>query len=294
MFPRFYPPAEPTCSYCREMGYIVKPRGEFAQAEICACVQECDRCHGSGRVRVEVSGAIQIGRCRCQKLPDRIRLFNTAQIPARHAHSSFMSFEISDASVIRAFGEAQKWVQDYVPGEENKGVVFWGMVGRGKTHLLVATLRALVFTHGVQVRFVEFSRLLSVIKEGYSTGKSDTTLLTELATIPVLGVDELGKGRLSEWELTIIDEVVSRRYNALGCLLGTTNYRPAIPTGAPPPNLAKPEFERQTLGDRVGWRVYSRLEQMTIFVQSRGQDFRQRSNGRPPARLTPVPSENAG
>lgn len=293
MFPRFYPPAATNCPHCREMGYIVKPRGEFAQAEVCACVPDCSRCGGTGRMVIENDGVRQIGRCRCQKLPDRIRIFNTAQIPARHARSSFVNFEISDASVIRAFGEAQKWVQDYVPGEENLGLIFWGMVGRGKTHLLVATLRALVFTHGIQVRFVEFSRLLSILKEGYSTGRSDTTLLSELSSIPVLGVDELGKGRLSEWELTIIDEVVSRRYNALGTLLGSTNYRPAEPTGAPPPNLAQPEFERQTLGDRVGWRVFSRLQQMSQFVQTRGKDYRQErpSSG---GRVTRLPTENAG
>ncbi len=276
------------------MGYVVKPSGEYAMAEVCACVPECARCGGTGRLVVERDGVQQIGRCLCQKLPDRIRLFNTAQIPARHARSSFVNFEISDASVIRAFGEAQKWVADYIPGAENRGMIFWGMVGRGKTHLLVATLRSLVFTHGVQVRFVEFSRLLSTLKEGYSTGRSDTSLLTDLSTIPVLGIDELGKGRLSEWELTNIEEVVSRRYNAMGTLLGTTNYRPAEPTGAPPPNLAKPEFERQTLGDRVGWRVFSRLKQMSMFVQTRGQDYRQTAQQPPHARLTTVPNENVG
>ena len=86
------------------MGYIVKPRGEFAQAEICDCVPDCSRCGGTGRMVIEVDGVRQIGRCRCQKLPDRIRVFITALIPARHARSSFVNFEISDASVIRAFG----------------------------------------------------------------------------------------------------------------------------------------------------------------------------------------------
>ena len=91
----------------------------------------------------------------------------------------------------------------------------------------------MIFRHGVAVRFMEFSRLLSLLKEGYSEGRSDAPVLTELAEVEVLA-DELGKGRLSDWELTIIDEVVSR-YNAMGCTLATTNYVPGNPTGAAPP-----------------------------------------------------------
>ena len=294
MFMPFDPPADPNCKYCRGESFIVKPRGEFALAEVCACVPHCKRCNGTGRVVIERNGVRQVGRCRCQKLPDRIRLFNLAQIPARHSRSSFQTFDyMADPSVIPAFGEAQKWAQDFVPGEDNRGLIFWGMVGRGKTHLLIATLRELIFRHGVAVRFVEFSRLLSILKENYSRGRSDSEMLNELVTIPVLGIDELGKGRMSEWELTIIDEVVSRRYNAMGCMLGTTNYRPGEPTGTGSPNLALPTIPKQTLGDRVGSRVYSRMEQMTSFVQTRGQDYRKRK-GYPGSRLTALPSENAG
>jgi len=205
---------------------------------------------------------------------DRIRLFNAANIPSRHAQSSLLTFDRDIEGAMPGFFAAANWVNEYQPGQENKGLVFWGHVGRGKTHLLVATVRQLIFQHGVQVRFVEFSRLLSTLKEGYSSGKSDGPLLSDLSTIPVLAIDEIGKGRLSEWELTIIDEVISRRYNAMGCVLGTTNYQPARPTGNAPPNLAKPEFDRQSLGDRVGWRVHSRLNQMCLFVQARGDDYR--------------------
>ena len=85
---------------------------------------------------------------------------------------------------------------------------------------------------------------------------------------------ELGKGRLSDWELTIIDEVVSRRYNAMGCTLATTNYGPGSPTGAAPPNLSTTQNSGQTLGDRVGDRVYSRLLQLVDFVEDAGRDYR--------------------
>ncbi|MEL6347523.1 MAG: ATP-binding protein [Myxococcota bacterium] len=293
---RFYPHADPACSRCHGLGYVVTPQGEFAQAAVCDCVPHCLRCGGSGRITITRGDDIVVGRCRCQMLPDRIRLFNRANIPARHANSSFMSFDKSADGVMPGFFAAMSWVQDFSPGEENQGMIFWGSVGRGKTHLLIATLRQLVFEHGVAVRFVEFSRLLSILKEGYSAGRSDTPVLEDLSQVPVLGIDEIGKGRLSEWELTIIDEVVSRRYNAMSCILGSTNYSPAVPSGNPPANLAVAEFEKQTLGDRVGHRVFSRLQQMCIFVQARGNDYRLvegRRMQKTGPRLTPLPGGNA-
>ena len=96
-------------------------------------------------------------------------------------------------------------------------------------------------------------------------------MLTELAEVEVLAIDELGKGRLSDWELTIIDEVVSRRYNAMGCTpLATTNYVPGNSNGRSAPNLSTTQTSGQTLGDRVGDRVYSRLLQLVDFVEVAG------------------------
>lgn len=261
--------------------YRVVPRGELAVAEQLSRPL-CPACGGSGYATREVDGVLTTGRCRCQMLPDRIHLFNQAGIPARYAHATFVSFAQSesgqlkdlDPSAIRALGVCSQFVDGYVSGEPTCGLTLYGDVGRGKTHLLIALVRELIFRHGVSVRFMEFSRLLSLLKEGYSEGRSDAPLLTGLAEVEVLAIDELGKGRLSDWELTIIDEVVSRRYNAMGCTLATTNYSPGTPSGAAPPNLSTTQSSGQTLGDRVGDRVYSRLLQLVDFVEVAGRDYR--------------------
>src|SRR6185436_2452045 len=121
-------------------------------------------------------------------------------------------------------------------------------------------LRELVFRHGVETRFIEFSRLLLLLKEGYEKGVSDAPVLAEIYETPVLAIDELGKGRLTDWELRVIDDVVSRRYNATGSL---------------PTNLATGIDLAQSLGDRVGDRVYSRLREMGMFVEMGGPDYRE-------------------
>jgi DNA replication protein DnaC len=208
-------------------------------------------------------------------LPDRVELFNRACIPSRHAGSCFASFHPErNPGVQLGYRMCDEWLQGFKPGLENKGLILYGGVGRGKTHLLVAMLRALTLEHGVEARFVEFSHLLSQLKEGYDNGLGEASTLTPLVRIPVLAIDELGKGRGSEWELGIIDQLVSHRYNALGTILATTNYEPNAPSGLPEPNLAQPELG-QTLGDRVGERVLSRLREMCSFLRLRGDDYRQ-------------------
>jgi DNA replication protein DnaC len=264
---------QPDCPRCKGAGIEVRAAGEVARAKVCACVPVCPVCDGTGRVDLLENGHAAVARCRCRMLHDRATLFDRAQIPARHARSTFESFDKNEGTGL-GFTKVWAWLQQYKPGTENRGLVLWGKVGRGKTHLLVALLRELVFRHGVETRFIEFSRLLLLLKEGYEKGVSDAPVLAELSETPVLAIDELGKGRLTDWELRVIDDVVSRRYNAMTCTLFTSNYTPTAATGAAPTNLSTGVELAQSLGDRVGDRVYSRLREMGTFVELGGPDYR--------------------
>jgi DNA replication protein DnaC len=270
------PSPDPSCASCAGAGYTIRPVGARALATICDCIGPCERCGGSGQRRVRVDGRVRVGRCRCQQLPDRIELFNRAGIPARHAASSFSSFNPRrNTGTANAYRGCQSWCQNYNEAVENRGLVLVGEVGRGKTHLLVATLRRLILDYGVEARFVEFSHLLSQLKEGYDAGTGEATTLMPLVRVPVLAIDELGKGRGSDWELGIIDQLVSHRYNALGTILATTNYPFQGPSGLVATNMAQPE-KRQTLGDRIGDRVFSRIAEVCDHMPVGGDDFRRK------------------
>ena len=166
------------------------------------------------------------------------------------------------------------WANAFGKGSEKRGLVLSGRVGRGKTHLMIGLIKVLIFEHGRPVKFIEFSRLLSMLREGYSRGQSDAVLLGSLADAPILAIDELGKGRLTDWELAIIDDVISRRYNTEGTLLATTNYKWATASGTALPNLAVTDYTQQNLGDRVGPRVFSRLQEMCKSYPVGGDDYR--------------------
>lgn len=251
-------------------GYEVVADSGIARA-IVRDREPCARCAGTGRVEVTgADGSIRIGRCRCQKVVVACALWNAAEVPARHAHCTLDTFKSELPGASPGLTLARHWLKAYDPKKETRGLVLEGEPGRGKTHLLCGILRELVFRHHVEVRFVEFSHLLSTMKESFDKRGGDPVRLTLLARVPILAIDELGKGRKTDWELQIIDEIVSRSYNQRNVLLGTTNFPPA-PTRTTG-TLAQPGVE--SLEDRLGERVFSRLREMVTFAPVKGEDFR--------------------
>jgi len=265
----------PACPDCGGEGYVTGREGPWASALACHCVPTCSLCDGAGRRLVEEDdGAKRLGRCRCQQLPDRILLFDQARFPSRHHNSSFRSFDKDLPGAMVGFAAAYGWAEKWTP--DFPGVVLFGAVGRGKTHLLVAALRELIFRHGLRVRFVEFTHLLSDLKEGFDQGRSAEALLRPLVDVDVLAIDELGRGRCTEWELGVLDSLISKRYNAMKQVVGTTNYGTGKATGQTTSNLSRPQATQPTLADRVGSRVYSRMREICRFVPVQGDDYRER------------------
>lgn len=275
-----HPGIDPQCPTCRGDGYVVARDGELARAARCRCVAACPACNDTGWIAPDPARPRARTACGCRKLGVRVGRFNDARVPGRHATSTLGSFAPYERPIIKVRKRVEDAAASWRRDVENRGLVLWGDVGRGKTHLLCGVLRELVFRHGVSARFVEFSHLLADIKGGFDRGQGAATLIDELVAVDVLAIDELGKGRNTEFEGTVLDELISRRYNAQRPILATTNYPPAASTGRAAPNLASP-IDNVALVDRIGPRVFSRLRETCDFVEVVGGDFRARLGGDP-------------
>lgn len=218
----------------------------------------CPRCNDSWRV----AGS---RRCLCRRLPDRIDRYNAIDIPARYVDATFATWDPVHRGALLDLARVQRWVASWTAGA--RGWVLCSAVGRGKTHLMCAALREMAFTHGAHVRFVEFSHLIAELKATFDRDARTTThqVMARLLDCDVLAIDELGKGNRSDWELSVIDELISRAYNERRTVIATTNYRHAQATGKPEiagtaamtgRSLAEGQH---TLGDRIGVRTMSRL-----------------------------------
>ncbi len=274
------------CTECGGAGYVVEQGvGAPARARRCACQATCTRCGGTGWIMVASGGSRVAQACSCRHLDQRIATFNAAGIPAAVAGASFDSFRPWSQSQSRAKAACERFAHGVRPDQASRGVLLHGKPGCGKTHLLAAALRWLALEKGVSCRYVEFMLLLSDIRAGFGSNRGHMEILGPLAGVPVLAIDELGKERGTEWERSMLDELISRRYNAGLTTLFATNY-PREPQAVPVPqggkiHTASKDFQRDaeymSLEERVGQRLYSRLNEMCDFVAVDGPDKRKDS-----------------
>lgn len=270
------------CPVCKGRQYTVERARDRACARLCACARDCPHCAGSGYVVATREEAFSqkvgsrvyeaLSPCVCRLRSRRIEAFNAAGIPGVLAHAEFENFTPIDQALHHAREVALHFAEGYDRKAPKNGFVIGGSVGTGKTHLLVATLKHLLLERGVVARYTEISLLYATIRNGFREGKSGGEIIGPLSEVEVLAIDELGRGRGSQFELDTLDELIARRYNAGRTTLFATNYglapeRPAAAKGYRTREDAKDAGkDSELLRDRVGERIYSRLCEMCEFI----------------------------
>ena len=282
------PESSSSCS-CGGSGYVVEQvLGQPARASRCACQKACPRCNESGYTLVPSGGSHVAQVCSCRHLDERIELFNRVGIPAAVAKASFENFKSWSPDHQKAKAVAEDFARKFRRDAPTKGFLLYGSPGAGKTHLMVAALRYLALEKGVSGKYVEFMLLLSDIKAGFSANQGHMDVIRALVAVPVLAIDELGKERGTEWERSMLDEVISRRFNSGLATIFATNYfldeKPVKDGPGGRVHTRSADFgrdaESMTLARRVGDRIFSRLNEMCTFVKlDPGHDLRKDGAG---------------
>ena len=273
------------CSRCRDKKYVFINQKGKVQVEACTCF-ECKVCEGSRRIFEETSeGISKIRECECNGLIKRISLFNQAGIPGKFVHEDFSSFSMDPPqhrTQKNAFLSSKNFIDDYVDrkGQYSQGLIYMGAPGLGKTHLVVSVIKELVMQHGVECKFVDFFELLRDIRHGYGEDISEKDFIDPYVGVKVLVIDELAKGRNTDWELTILDHFISTRYNDDDKVtLVTTNFSDKLDSSVALNSRNNKQsisnaYSRFTIEEKVGARIYSRLMEMCKKVNLEGTDYR--------------------
>ena len=217
----------------------------------------CEDCFGTGTKVDPVKGALP---CPCRKTDRFRKLIAVARIPRRYEKCSFANFNSAPGtSQDNALLHAHKFANEY-PAVE-RGLLFMGPAGVGKTHLAVSILKDLI-EKGFGGLFYEFGSLLKEIQDSYNpiSKSSELKVLAPVYQSDVLVLDELGATVPTEWVRDTMYQIINKRYNDNKLTIFTTNY------------LDK----NKELEERVTYRLRSRLFEMCTNVVIDGEDYRRR------------------
>jgi DNA replication protein DnaC len=198
-----------------------------------------------------------------------------AQIPPRFRQCDFEHFfDLSNPSLQMALVKARGFAEQFPLVE--KGLLFLGNPGVGKTHLTVAILKQLMLQKGVQCLFCSFPELLEQLQESYDPValKTKSEILQPILETELVAIDDLGARRVTDWVEDTVTYILNFRYNQKKPTLLTSNL-PDNPAEASPRSPSGKVRVSDTLTDRIGVRIYSRLFEMCEKVPIHAKDFRQ-------------------
>jgi DNA replication protein DnaC len=220
---------------------------------------ECAICSDTGLELVDGKGA---RLCSCRKQRKREDQFLNVRLPRRYNGFHFNNYEpqtpLQKAALNFAFGLSNDF-----PAVD-RGLLLMGNIGVGKTHLAVSILKCLT-ERGFNCLFYEFGSLLKEIQDSYNpnTFTSELSVLAPVLNADVLVLDELGASKPTDWVRDTMAHIINTRYNDKKLTIFTTNYLDQ-----------RPNEREETLEDRIGSRLRSRLFEMCKTVMIDGRDYR--------------------
>lgn len=248
-------------------------------------VEVCSVCEGSGLRIVQEDGRAVARQCECRVTRRTERMLERARIPKRYEHCTLDNYESgfrgADRSLKAARLMAQRFVEGYPIETEGKGLLLTGDIGVGKTHLAVGLLKELIVQRGATGLFYDYRELLKEVQNSYNREVAATELgiLRPVFEAEVLVLDELGAAKPTDWVWDTVAQILNSRYNERRTTIITTNYANTagltIAASEAPESAARRAMRDDTLGDRIGERMLSRLQEMCVAVEMRGKDFRQ-------------------
>jgi len=196
----------------------------------------CGKCNTPKETLVEFSGETCKVRtlCRCkaavaeeqnkikaaEKEKRRLDEFCRACIPEDKYRQS--TFAADNGSCPEAIAAA-KWYVENFPAlfADNKGIMFSGSVGTGKTFAACCIANALIYAN----RRVFVRKMLTLIRD-VSNFKTEEAALSDITKPDLLVIDDFGANQTSEFNTANLCKIIDTRYSTRKPLIITTNLSP--------------------------------------------------------------------
>jgi DNA replication protein DnaC len=232
--------------------------------------------------------------CDCTSGDRTDRLLEKARVPKQYRDCDFESFETDNEnerasrdqleSWNRSLSQAklivQRFAEEFPVGSEH-GLLLMGPCGVGKTHLAVAALKQIVL-RGHRGLFYDYRELLKEIQDSYNAESQSTemSVLEPVLETELLVLDDVGSSKPSDWVRETVGHILNTRYNEKRVTILTTNFLDADAAIAAPAAVPRVAGQRvpateDTLGERIGKRIRSRLYEMCRTVVITAADYRE-------------------
>jgi len=239
---------------------------------------ECIDCGDTGLLLTIDSKGNRASRiCECQRPKEIGSRLARAGIPANFAAASFSTYFVTPATA-HAHRAAARYVEEFIPKSTTTGLLFTGSVGTGKTHLAVAITRALIMQKGITVAFVHVGTFLDELRATFESDKGEprANLWRRIFDADLVVLDELGASKVSDFVFETIEALIGTLYNRSLPTVVTTNFANIGQGASDQANSYARAARPDTLGDRVGARMFSRLQQMCAPIRIDAPDWRAR------------------
>jgi DNA replication protein DnaC len=225
----------------------------------------CLLCDDTRWKRIEIDGVHRVERCDCWREAVTAKALAEAGIPPRYRACDLDTFQDYNDSLVTAVKKAKALVEAFPIVD--KGLLFLGKPGIGKTHLSVGILKRIVQRTGARAKFYDTRTLLALIRSTYDpvARTTEASVIRPVMDAEFLVLDDLGAERPTEWVEETMNLIINTRYNMRRLTVFTSNYPEAAPKNAP----------IETLVERIGARIFSRLFEMCDFVEMQGVHFRE-------------------
>ena len=176
-------------------------------------------------------------------------------LPAKIRKMRFETFQVSPQLRL-AYEAAWEYAHNYPQSAAGgKGLLLYGPVGAGKTHLAASICNALI-DRGFDVVWTNTPEFITKLKRSFDTGVNEATVMDSHIRAGLLVLDDIGSEKPTDWAESRLYEVINSRLEREAPIIFTSNCQADV------------------LTKRLGQRIVSRIRGMSQGVQLRARDYR--------------------
>lgn len=147
-------------------------------------------------------------RCECMKLRKAKEQVERSNL------GDLLKFRVKDFNAVDEWQkDLKQLIVDYIMDKNGHWLALLGSSGAGKTHLCSAVANSFL-KNGIEVRYTVWTTMTKELKKDVFSQEGTKEMLNDLINVPVLYIDDLFKGIVSEQDVSLMFDLLNHRYNA--------------------------------------------------------------------------------